>query len=71
MINELRTTIGQPWFDIIFSALILFLSVLLGLFLKIVVISRISKMAELTSWKWDDPVVKYLKGSGRRISRPP
>lgn len=61
--DYLRDIIGQPWFDIILSLAIIVLSVLVGLFIKIIIISRISKLTEKTSWKWDDPVIRYLRGA--------
>lgn len=48
--------------NIIISGAIIFASIILGLFLKLIVISRISNIAKKTTWKWDDSVVKYLKG---------
>ena len=61
--ESLKQIIGQPWFDIALSGAILFISIMAGLFLKIIVINYISRMAAKTSWKWDDPVVKYLRNA--------
>lgn len=59
--DYLRDLIGHPWFELSLSAAILVLAFLVGLFIKVVLLRYISKLAEKTTWKWDDPVVSSLK----------
>lgn len=59
--DSLRSLIGQTWFELILSAVIIALSFVVGLFIKVVILRYISKLAEKTTWKWDDPIVEGLK----------
>jgi len=58
-----ETMVSQPWLNIIISAAVLFGALVAGFFLKIIVLGQVSRMAEKTSWKWDDPIVNNLRSA--------
>jgi len=61
--DTLKNIIGQQWFDITISITILTASVLAGIFLRIIVIGYIYRLAQKSSWKWDEPVIKHIKNA--------
>ena len=61
--DYIRTIIGQSYFDVALSALIFLSSIVAGLFIKIIILGYLSRAAAKTSWKWDEPIVKYVKSA--------
>lgn len=61
--DYIKTIISQSYFDVVLSALIFIASVVVGLFLKIIILGYLSRAAARTSWKWDEPIVKYVKSA--------
>ncbi|MFH0889198.1 MAG: mechanosensitive ion channel family protein [Planctomycetota bacterium] len=61
--DYLKNIIGQSHFDVVLSAIIFLVSIVVGLFLKIIILGYLSRAAAKTSWKWDEPIVKYVKSA--------
>ena len=61
--NEIKVIIGPLYFNLILSVILLLISFIVGLFLKVIILGYLSRTAGKTSWKWDDPVIKYMKGA--------
>ncbi len=59
----MKIIIGQSYFDVALSAVIFIISILVGLFLKIIILGYLSRAAARTSWKWDEPLVKHIKSA--------
>jgi small-conductance mechanosensitive channel len=52
---------GSPWGEIIQSAAILLIAYGIGLFIRSRVLTWLHRLAEKTTWNWDDPIVKNLR----------